>query len=340
MKEAFVHEGPRVQIVDSPIPVPAAGQVLIRVHVAGSNPKDWKTYWSPKPMNQGNDMAGVIHSVGEGVTQFKPGDRVFAYHELQAPHGTHAEYAIAWEGTTAHIPDHISFEEAATIPATALTAAMALYRALALPEPWTPVSGGPSPEKALLIYGASSAVGAFAVKLARASNIHPIIAIAGAGLPFVKTLINPSKGDLALDYRDGEQAISEAINAAGYRPSHALDAISEGSTLALCARLLGQGAALAHVLPLPDDFPSDMGVSPVLVALGKVHGFLGEEPGAWLFGEVWMHALSRGLQKGGWLNGHPWEVVEGGLEGLQSGLERLKDGKVSAKKLLFRLVDE
>ena len=110
MKEAIVYEGPKVQIIDSPIPTPAAGQVLVKVHVAGSNPKDWKTYMAPKPMNQGNDMAGVIHSVGEGVTLFKPGDRVFAYHELMAPHGTHAEYAIAWEGTTAHLPEHVSFE--------------------------------------------------------------------------------------------------------------------------------------------------------------------------------------------------------------------------------------
>ena len=217
---------------------------------------------------------------------------------------------------------------------------MSLYRGLGLPEPWNPAPGDPSPDKALVIYGASSAVGAFAIQLARASNIHPIIAIAGAGLPLVKSHIDTSKGDLALDYRDGEEALSSAISAAGYTPSHVLDAISEPSTLALCGRLLKKGGPLAYVLPLPEGFTTEPGVSTVGIMVGKIHGFFGEEPGAWLFGEMWMHALSRGLQKGGWLKGHPWEVVDGGLEGLQGGLERLKDGKVSAKKLLFRLVNE
>ena len=110
MQEAIVYEGPVVHIINTPIPTPAAGQVLIKVHVTGSNPKDWKTWWVPKPINQGNDMAGIIHSVGEGVVSFQPGDRVFALHQLQAPHGSFAEYAIAWEGTTAHIPGHVSFE--------------------------------------------------------------------------------------------------------------------------------------------------------------------------------------------------------------------------------------
>jgi NADPH:quinone reductase-like Zn-dependent oxidoreductase len=110
MQEAVVYEGPVVRIVECPVPVPAAGQLLIRVHVTGSNPKDWKTWWAPKPLNQGNDGAGIVHSVGEGVVEFKPGDRVFTFHALQEPHGTFAEYAIAWAGTTAHIPAHVSFE--------------------------------------------------------------------------------------------------------------------------------------------------------------------------------------------------------------------------------------
>jgi NADPH2:quinone reductase len=88
----------------------------MKVHVIASNPKDWKIWWVPKSINQGNDVAGIVHSVGEGVVQFSPGDRVFTYHELQAPHGTFADYAIAWEGTTAHLPQHVSLEGKLTIP--------------------------------------------------------------------------------------------------------------------------------------------------------------------------------------------------------------------------------
>lgn len=61
-------------------------------------------------MNHGDDIAGVVHSVGENVSEFKPGDRVAALHELVAPHGAYAEYAMAPAYTTFHIPTQTSFE--------------------------------------------------------------------------------------------------------------------------------------------------------------------------------------------------------------------------------------
>lgn len=61
-------------------------------------------------MNQGDDIAGFVHAVGPGVLAFKPGDRVAAFHEIGAPGGSYAEYAVAWDHTTFHIPDKTSFE--------------------------------------------------------------------------------------------------------------------------------------------------------------------------------------------------------------------------------------
>ena len=144
MKEVHVSKddakGFTTSIVDSPVPEPAENQVLIKVVVSGTNPKDWKVpvvFTSDlPPMNTGDDIAGYIHSVGEGVTEFKPGDRVAAFHEMMKPHGSFAEYAIAWAKTTFHIPPQTTFEEAATIPLAAMTAAVGLvshsftYRAL------------------------------------------------------------------------------------------------------------------------------------------------------------------------------------------------------------------
>ena len=57
-------------------------------------------------------MAGFVHAVGSGVTEFKPGDRVAAFHQMGTPNGTYAEYAIAWDYTTFHIPDKITIEGA------------------------------------------------------------------------------------------------------------------------------------------------------------------------------------------------------------------------------------
>jgi NADPH2:quinone reductase len=69
-----------VEIINSPIPVPNADQVLIKVVVSGSNPKDWKVPEGFKrPHNSGDDISGIVEKVGENVTEFKAGDRVAAF---------------------------------------------------------------------------------------------------------------------------------------------------------------------------------------------------------------------------------------------------------------------
>lgn len=112
MKEAFIDTEIKVQVRDSPIPKPAPGQILIQVVVSGTNPKDWKLpkWLSKEPSNQGDDIAGYVAATGEGVKGFVKGDRVAAFHEMQSAHGSYAEYAIAWDYSTFHLPDSTSFE--------------------------------------------------------------------------------------------------------------------------------------------------------------------------------------------------------------------------------------
>ena len=85
MKEAITLLGPAVKIVDSPIPVPNDDQVLIKVIVSGSNPKDWKVpefvasgkfdyeilREAKDGLNQGDDIAGIVEKVGQNVVEFK-----------------------------------------------------------------------------------------------------------------------------------------------------------------------------------------------------------------------------------------------------------------------------
>lgn len=103
--------GATVEIFDIDIPKPAANQVLIKVAVSGINPKDWK-FPETKNMvaNSGDDIAGIVESVGEDVTEFRKGDRVAALHEIGTPGGSFAEYALAPENTTIRIPKQLSFE--------------------------------------------------------------------------------------------------------------------------------------------------------------------------------------------------------------------------------------
>jgi NADPH:quinone reductase-like Zn-dependent oxidoreductase len=108
--------GLELQTVDTP--VPAAGQVLIRVRAAGVNPVDWKRRAPPQAGGAtipGFDAAGVIDSVGPGVTAFKAGDAVFA-----RVNGSYAQYAAVEADSVVRKPARFSFEQAAGIPVAGL----------------------------------------------------------------------------------------------------------------------------------------------------------------------------------------------------------------------------
>ncbi|KAL8861112.1 MAG: hypothetical protein Q9178_002326 [Gyalolechia marmorata] len=351
MKEVIVHPGTRAELIDSPIPTPGAQQVVIKVVVAGVNQKDWKfPDWTSASINQGDDIAGIIHAVGPGIFEFKPGDRVAALHQVGAANGSYAEYAIAWDYTTCHIPETTTFEEAATLPLCFATAALALYQNLRLPGPWQPLPAGT--RHPLIIHGASSAVGSFAIKLARAANIHPIIAIAGAGAPYVRTLLDPGKGDTIVDYRPGGKAVTkgirEAVSKAGCESvEYAFDATTAEGSWDHVAGAMGGKGKITFVLfdwqgkGLPD------GMELTQTHVGAVHGGGGDEHdgkgegegdgvglGVKDFAFLWFRLLGRGLRDG-WLAPHPHRVVHGGLAAVEKALGELKAGNTSAVKLVL-----
>lgn len=78
MKEVLVHRDIKTEIIDSPIPKPTADHLVIKVVVSGSNPKDWKTAWFPDGLNQGDDIAGIVHEVGANITEFKVCEMIHA----------------------------------------------------------------------------------------------------------------------------------------------------------------------------------------------------------------------------------------------------------------------
>ncbi|KAI1179166.1 GroES-like protein [Nemania sp. FL0916] len=330
MKEVLVSEGPIARIHDVPVPRPGPGQVIIKVIVSGSNPKDWKVpIWFDRTLNSGDDIAGVIHEVGENVTEFAVGDRVAAFHEMMMPHGSYAEYAVAWQYTTFHIPDTTTYEEAAAIPLAAMTSAVALFIRLGLPEPWHPATE-PIP---LIIYGAASAVGAYAIQLAQRANIHPLICVAGQSAPHVEALIDRSKGDTVLDYREGDAALVAGLRrASGGRPlRHALDAVSKPWSYVNIFPVLEPGGSVTFVQDVEDsEVPSHLKHSRTRV--GSVHQDAKD------FGFIYFRYFTRGLQEG-WLKPQPQEVVPGGLAGVQQALENLRDGKANAVKYVFRIAE-
>ena len=157
-----------LQFKETPKPVPVDQQVLVKVHMASVNAKDWRSFtlpslfvrlfsggWlKPKDNTAGTDVAGVVEAIGENVVRFKPGDEVFGF-----AHGSFAEYALARESYLALKPDNRSFQEAACVPIAALTALQAIRSA-----------GGIHAGQQVLIQGASGGVGMFTVQLAKHSG--------------------------------------------------------------------------------------------------------------------------------------------------------------------------
>ena len=180
-----------VRIEDVEQPVPGEGEVLVRVHAASVNRGDLDNI-TPKPgfvrlfiglraprnHRLGLDVAGMVESVGAGVTRFKPGDPVFA--DLY-PYGTgaFAEYACAPEKAFEPIPAGMSFETAATLPHSAILAIQGLRlrngRAV-------------GPADKVLIDGASGNVGPFAVQIAKMLGAEVTGVASTDKLDFVRSL--------------------------------------------------------------------------------------------------------------------------------------------------------
>lgn len=219
-----------------------------------------------------------------------------------------------------------------------MTAALGMYQRLELPLPWSPAKA----KTPLVVYGGATAVGAFAIKFAKLSNIHPIITVAGKGIPYVESLVEIEKGDVVLDYREGDEKLRQGIKhaAGGFPILHAYDAVSEKGSFQNIFGVLNQGAKFTHVLPLKENDKVPPGIEGRQTMVGSVHKPApeGQKLGDEDFGAAFFHFMGRGLAKG-WFQGHPYEVRKGGLNGVEGALRDLEAGKTSAVKYVMKIED-
>ncbi len=145
-------------------------EVLVRVHAAGVGRDVWHVmtglpypirlagYGLRAPKNPviGSDVAGVVEAVGKDMSRFQPGDEVFGIAK-----GTFAEYARALENKLAPKPANLTFEQAAVVAISGLTALQGLRD-----------HGKVRPGQEVLVIGASGGVGTFAVQIAKAFGAH------------------------------------------------------------------------------------------------------------------------------------------------------------------------
>jgi NADPH2:quinone reductase len=193
MKSVVVRSfgGPEVlRVEDVPAPVPGAGQLLVAVKAVGVNPVE--TYVragtyprKPElPYTPGTDAAGVVESVGSGVSAFKPGDRVYVYGTVG---GAYAEKAVVEVSRAFPLPASLPFEQGAALGVPYGTAHRALFH-----------RAGARRGETVLIHGASGGVGVAAVQIALAAGLTVIGTGGGEeGVAFVKSL----GAQHALDHR-------------------------------------------------------------------------------------------------------------------------------------------
>ena len=237
-----------------------------------------------------------------------------------------------------------------------MTAACGLFLKLGLPEPWTggradgkvKDNAGKEKEKEkgrrgttpLVIYGAASAVGAYAIQLAKRAGIGPLICVAGKGCGFVEGMLDKDAGDVVVDYRKGDEAVVDGIRMGLYgmmgkveKLWYAFDAVSDkGSFLNICKVLEKDGGKITLVRPGEEYKGIPETVVKSVTTVSSVHGDQTD------FGAAWYRLFAKGLGEG-WFRGHPTEVVPGGLGGVETALRNLKEGKASAVKYVFRIAD-
>jgi NADPH:quinone reductase-like Zn-dependent oxidoreductase len=208
-----------LRLADLERPVPADGEVLVRVHAAGLDRGVWHVMTGlpylvrlvvptmglrrPKAPVRGMDLAGRVEAVGRGVTRFRPGDAVFGWSDT----GSYAEYAAVPADHLAPKPARVGFEQAGAVPISGLAALQAVRDV-----------GEVRPGQRVLVIGAAGGVGSFAVQLAKAFGAH----VTGVGSAGQLDLVRSLGADDVVDYTrqdvtDGTRHWDVVVDTAGHR---------------------------------------------------------------------------------------------------------------------------
>ncbi|POS74475.1 TOXD [Diaporthe helianthi] len=325
-----------------------AGEVSIKVNAAAINPLDWKVrdynfYIEDYPAVMGSDGAGEIVAVGSGVTNFKEGDRVF----FQGIAGkddfcTFQHYAKMPAELVAKTPKSLSDEQAATVLVSTAAVVTGFYdkSGHGLTPPWAEGGEQAGKGKGVVIIGGSSAVGQYAIQMAKISGFAKIVTNSSSKHhDHLKAL----GADVVLD-RSTQSSAEDFTAALGGVPlDFVFDSISEKETQILGVKIVdatkGETSQIVLVQAVNAD-AVELGQSLGLkVELKMVYGF-GSAPDLRYLGEPMCKHVGGedGYIAKGRLVPHKPLVISGGLGNIEEALAKLKNG-VSGEKVVIRPFD-
>ncbi len=242
-----------LQLQEVEKPVPGDDQIRVRVYAASVNALDWHflrgtplllrfQFGLLKPKNKilGYDIAGRVDAVGKNVTRFQPGDEIFG--GMGFGLGSFAEYACIDENAFVTLkPGNISFEEAAAVPAAAVTSLMGLND-----------RGNIQSGQKVLINGAAGGVGTFSVQIAKSNGAIVTGVCSTQNLDIVRSLGADNVIDYTCeDFTENEQEYDLVIDNVGNRTvSDLLRVLHSGGTCVIVG-FTSMGRMLQHTLMGP-----------------------------------------------------------------------------------------
>lgn len=341
MKAVTIVADKAVEVQQVPVPKPAAGEILVKVHYVAQNPTDWKAAASRPPGRiVGCDFAGTVEDPND--SKWTKDQRVagFVYGASDNPsRGAFAEYLVTEASLVFAIPDSTSFEEAAAIPLALATAVQALFQRLGLPEPAKPATSF----FPVLVYGGASSVGMYSIQLCKLAGLFVITTASARNHELLKRL----GADATVDYNDSDW-VGKARDLGQGKLKHAFDVISETTTTPSVAQALAPGGHVMCVLPRKQaeiDASLDVKVESTLVysvferplphsvtVFENTGEATPKDKAVW---EKYLQLLP-GFLYDGKITANPTRKF-GGIEDIPGGFKVMQEGGVKAEKLVYQI---
>ncbi|RPD66606.1 GroES-like protein [Lentinus tigrinus ALCF2SS1-7] len=345
MKAVVYVESNKVSVQEHPVPDIADDEILVKNVAIALNPTDWKHVdWKLGKVGSisGCDFSGVVVKVGKSVTDGpKVGDHVagVAHGAAYLDEGAFAEYVKTFADIVWIVPENtFSHEQAAAYGVAFWTAVQAFYAPgrLGLVEP---PAKSPTPEW-VLIYGGSSGVGLCAIQLARLSGYKVITTASPRNHELLKSL----GADVTIDYHDPD-VVAKIKQVTGDTLKYALETIGDEETHKVAIEAIGPSGGRVvglNLMASKETGRKDVTITETLLysvsgrpfSLGPMQFPAAPEDRTHM--AAFLKKLPQYVLEGA-LKPIPVKLWEGGLEAIPSGFQYMREGKVSAEKIVYRV---
>ncbi|NGX40085.1 MAG: Zinc-type alcohol dehydrogenase-like protein [Chlamydiae bacterium] len=319
-----------------PIPKPSRDEVRVKISAIGLNPIDVKLRGGmieiPLPQVLGCDFSGVIDAVGDRCTEYSEGDEVFGFASGPCSNGSYAEYLCIAPQLVVKKPKELSFDQAAGVSVTYLTAFQAMVGTGILQK-----------ERPFFLAGGCGGVGSAAISLAKAYEAGPIFTTAGSeeGKKYLVERFGLNEENI-LNYRKmGIEEMAEILIKKNEGKFYFCFDCVGGAMKELCFSVCDVNGHLASILPEEKDFPIPFWGRDSLIFQRSlsVHmilmlSALGGGPSSWNTYKVQLEHLASLFAKKELLPPHVEVVGSFSEEAVREGHRRLEAGEIQGKLVI------